>query len=1016
MTSLGRNISILLAVVVALCYTTVSAQSDLCAGATPITCGQTITGNTTGNGGDLLAIGCGTNNSPGVWFSFTGDGSSATASLCGSSFDTYITVVSGTCAAPVCVANNDDFCGLQSEVSFPTTIGVTYYINVHGYGTASGAYTLSLTCIIPTSNDICSGAIPLSCGSSVAGTTVGATPDALPGGCLTPVNAPGVWYSFIGTGQNVQFSLCGSAFDTRIAVLSGTCGGLICQALNDDFCGLQSQVTLAAFLGVTYYIYVTGFGTSSGNFTLNVSCLVPLANETCANAINIACGQTITGITAGGTPDALPGGCLTPNNAPGVWYSFIGTGQNVQFSLCGSAFDTRIAILSGTCSSLTCVVTNDDFCGAQSQASIFAAAGVTYYIYVTGFGTASGNFTLNVTCTNPPPNETCSGAIPITCGQTITGTTSGASTDAIPLGCAINNNAPAIWYRFTGSGGPMTISLCGSSFNTQLSLFTGTCGSLNCYWYNDDACGTQSQIALPNTISGLSYYVYVYGLNGASGNFTLSLTCPPPPPPSCYSLQTNPCPSINLGADIAIPSCTDPCTPITITPTVPAINATTSYTVCGIPYIPYPYNTGTGFSIGVDDVYTGIINLPFNFCFFGTNYTQCKVGSNGLMTFNLAAGPFCPWAFTATCPNALLPINSIFGVYHDIDPAILCGATPCGDARYATFGTAPCRVFVVSWDNLPHFTGTCNPLRTTCEIVLYETSNVIEVFVEGKPTCTTWNSGNALIGIQNNTGTIGYTPPNRNTGPWTAAYEGWRFTPAGASTSTVTWQQQGTPLGTGNTINVCPSQATQTYAATVTYNLCNGTQLQYFDDIIITCAMIMLPVEWLSFDVTSKPDASEVMCNWKVASEQGNHYFTIQRSQDAEKWEDIGIVESQGDTHTERSYAYTDKSPKNGLSYYRIRQTDFNGEEDHSEIRSVVFDSQYTQHRIFPNPTSDLITITPWNSDTKIKLIDPTGKTIEAPMLESGTFDLRQILPGAYFVEISDSANAHTERIKIIVE
>lgn len=866
------------------------AQSDLCAGATPLVCGQTVTGNTTGFGGDPLGIGCGTNNSPGVWFSFVGTGGSVVASLCGSAFDTYITVVSGTCAAPICVAFNDDFCGFQSQVTFTAALGVTYYINVHGFFGASGAYTLSLTCPIP------------------------------------PVN------------------------------------------------------------------------------------------ETCATAIPVVCGSTVTGSTAGAAPDVLPAGCLMPVNAPGVWYSFTGTGQNVQFSLCGSAFDTRIAVLTGTCAGLVCAATNDDFCGAQSQTSIFAAVGITYYIYVTGFGTASGNFTLNVTCTNPPPNEICSGAILITCGQTITGTTAGATADVIPLGCAINNNGPAIWYRFTGNGGPMTISLCGSSFNTQLSLFTGTCGSLSCYWYNDDACGTQSQIALPNTISGQSYFVYVYGLNGASGAFNLSLTCPPPPAPSCFTLQANPCPSINLGADIAIPSCTDPCTPITLTPTIPAINATTSYTVCGIPYTPYPYNTGTGFSIGVDDVYTGIINLPFNFCFFGTNYTQCKVGSNGLMTFNVAAGPFCPWAFTATCPNALLPTNSIFGVYHDIDPAILCGATPCGDARYATFGTAPCRVFVVSWDNLPHFTGACNPLRTTCEIVLYETSNVIEVFVEGKPTCTTWNSGNALIGIQNNTGTIGYTPPNRNTGPWTAAYEGWRFTPAGASTSTVTWQQQGTALGTGNTINVCPSQATQTYAATVTYNLCNGTQLQYFDDIIITCAMIMLPVEWLSFDITSKPDVSEVMCNWKVASEQGNHYFTIQRSQDAEKWEDIGIVESQGDTHTERSYAYTDKSPKNGLSYYRIRQTDFNGDEEHSEIRSVVFDSQYTQHRIFPNPTSDLITITPWNSDTKIKLIDPTGKTIEAPMLESGTFDLRQILPGAYFVEISDSVNAHTERIKIIVE
>jgi hypothetical protein len=992
------------------------AQSDLCAGATPLVCGQTVAGNTTGFGGDLLGIGCGTNNSPGVWFSFVGTGGNVVASLCGSAFDTYITVVSGTCAAPVCVAFNDDFCGLQSQVTFTAALGVTYYINVHGFLAASGAYTLSLTCPTPPVNETCATAIPVVCGSTVIGSTAAAAPDALPAGCLMPVNAPGVWYSFVGTGQNVQFSLCGSAFDTRIAVLSGSCAAINCVAINDDFCGAQSQVTVSTIVGVTYYIYVTGFGAASGNFTLNVTCLVPPVNETCTTAIPVVCGSTVIGSTAAAAPDVLPAGCLFFNTAPGVWYSFVGTGQNVQFSLCGSAFDTQIAVLTGSCAGLACAAFNDDFCGVQSQVTVPSAVGVTYYIFVTGLGAAAGNFTLNVTCLVPLANETCANAISIACGQTINGTTAGGTPDVIPIGCSINNTAPGIWYTFSGTGGPITASLCGSTFDTQMSLFTGSCGSLNCFSYNDNSCATQSQITLSTTTVGLTYYLYVYGNFGASGNFTLSLTCPLPPPPPCYTTQSNLCPAISLGADISIPTCTDPCTPVTITPTFTQINNSDTYTVCGIPYNPFPYNTGTGFSIGVDDVYTGVINLPFNFCFFGTNYSQIKVGSNGLITFNLAYGPFCPFAFTATCPNAALPINSIFGIYHDIDPSIFCGATPCGDARYATFGTAPCRVFVVSWDNVPHFSGVCNSLRTTCEIVLYETTNVIEVFVENKPICASWNGGRALIGIQNALGTVGYTPPNRNTGVWSATLEGWRFSPSGATTTSISWQQQGTPLGTGNTINVCPSQATQTYAATVTYNLCNGTQLQYSDDVIITCAMIMLPVEWLSFDVTSKPDASVVMSSWKVASEQGNHYFTIQRSQDAEKWEDIGIVESQGDTHTERSYAYTDKSPKNGLSYYRIRQTDFNGDEDHSEIRSVVFDSQYTQHRIFPNPTSDLITITPWNSDKKIKLFDPTGKTIEAPMLESGTFDLRQILPGAYFVEISDSENAHIEHIKMIVE
>jgi len=64
---------------------------------------------------------------------------------------------------------------------------------------------------------------------------------------------------------------------------------------------------------------------------------------------------------------------------------------------------------------------------------------------------------------------------------------------------------------------------------------------------------------------------------------------------------------------------------------------------------------------------------------------------------------------------------------------------------------------------------------TTQQIVLYESTNNIEVYIEDKPVCSTWNSGNAVIGIQNGTGLIGIAPLNRNTGAWSATHEAWRF-------------------------------------------------------------------------------------------------------------------------------------------------------------------------------------------------------------------------------------------------
>ena len=129
---------------------TLFAQGDLCAGATVVNCGSVVAGNTTAFTADVAPL-CTTTDGTGggVWYRFTGTGTSVTASLCGSGYDTKIRVYSGTCAALVCVAGNDDFCGLQSQVTWAGTLGTFYYILVHGFGAATGAYTLSITCAAP---------------------------------------------------------------------------------------------------------------------------------------------------------------------------------------------------------------------------------------------------------------------------------------------------------------------------------------------------------------------------------------------------------------------------------------------------------------------------------------------------------------------------------------------------------------------------------------------------------------------------------------------------------------------------------------------------------------------------------------------------------------------------------------------------------------------------------------------------------------------------------------------------
>ncbi len=752
-----------------------------------------------------------------------------------------------------------------------------------------------------------------------------------------------------------------------------------------------------------------------GTFSFDAFSQIP-ANDGCANAIDITCGSVTNGTTVNATTETVPAACYANNTSGSVWYTFTGNGQNILLSLCvGTTFDTQLSLFTGSCTALTCYGFNDDGCGIQSQGMISSVPGVQYFVRVSGYGTASGPFQLSMTCTTPTvPNDGCGGAISLSCPQTVTGTTIGAAQDVIPFGCYINNTSPGVWYTFNGTGASTTASLCGSGYDTQISILTGSCSGYSCVGYNDDFCGAQSQATF-NTAVAAVYYIYVSGWASASGNFTLSLTCAAPPPPACYNPTPTTCAFINAGPDISIPTCSDPCVPMDLTANYLPSGNTSSYSVCGVPYAPYPFNFGTGFSIGTDDLWTPVVNLPFPFCFYGTNYTQCVVGSNGLISFNAAyAGGYCPWAFTASCPSAALPLNAIYGVYHDIDPSIMCGTSPCGDARYATFGASPCRRFVVSYDNVPLFSSVCNALRSSCEIVLHETTNIIEVFVENKPVCPSWNSGNSVIGIQNATGTAGISPSTRNTGAWVAAVEGWRFTPSGASNVAVTWTSQSATLGTGGTLSICPTAPSTTYVATAVYTLCSGATVTLNDDVIVQCSLTQVPVEWLSFDASLSADEKNVICNWTTASELNNDYFTIERSQDGADWTEIGFVSGSGTTTAVSHYAFKDAQPHHGVSYYRIRQTDYNGVNDLSDIRSVQ--RKYTgQLYAFPNPSKDRITITPWKISNSVKMIETGGREVFVEYNNLGQIDIRPLNSGTYILEVKDQDTGEVQRLPVMV-
>lgn len=128
------------------------------------------------------------------------------------------------------------------------------------------------------------------------------------------------------------------------------------------------------------------------------------ANDLCIDATPINCGQTLFGETNISSTNDAPGYCGT-TNSQGVWYTFYGDGSAATLSTCNQAdFDTKILVYSGSCGSLTCVDGNDDASGCggfTSELTIGTTCGLQYFVYITGFGGAEGNFDLTLNCAGP---------------------------------------------------------------------------------------------------------------------------------------------------------------------------------------------------------------------------------------------------------------------------------------------------------------------------------------------------------------------------------------------------------------------------------------------------------------------------------------------------------------------------------------------------------------------------------------------------------------------------------------
>jgi len=533
-------------------------------------------------------------------------------------------------------------------------------------------------------NDFCTDAITLVCGDVVTGTTIGAIDDIAPA-CGPGLTAPGVWYTLVGDGSNTFISTCtGTTWDTKINVYSGDCNNLVCVGGNDDFCGLQSQVSFVAQIGVNYYILVNGYNGATGDFTIDVVCTPPCIltcspsylqeNEVCGADVNggcnmpvpffepIACGDTICGSAwmSGGTRDT--DWFTVDISTPGI-YTFVAI---TQFP-CTMGYIGPNAVCPIT--QFDQFVNTANECDTLSITS-FLAAGTWIYAIVPynpsfdGYPCGSGKNTYVTYVCAPNPslgvaNDICDSAISITQNascQPTTGDVAGATIQS-GLGCSGGFGEDDVWYSFVATGTSAVVQVTPSaSFDAVIEVFDACGGtSVACIDNSFAQGGIESQEVTGLNI-GQTYFigVYDYGFTPpATTTFEICVFDPPAPCvvcPSATALQENEVcgTDANGGCNMAVPTYEPIACGDTVCGTSFADNNLRDtdwyeFTIASPSNVVFTVNSGFPRLVGFVDASLGC-GAPV-FLVFSQGTLECDTTSAGA---NLPAGTY--WAFVA--PNA----------------------------------------------------------------------------------------------------------------------------------------------------------------------------------------------------------------------------------------------------------------------------------------------------------------------------------------------------------------------------
>jgi hypothetical protein len=178
----------------------------------------------------------------------------------------------------------------------------------------------------------------------------------------------------------------------------------------------------------------------------------------------------------------------------------------------------------------------------------------------------------------------------------------------------------------------------------------------------------------------------------------------------------------------------------------------------------------------------------------------------------------------------------------------------------------------------------------------------------------------------------------------------------------------------------------------------------------------LLPVELLSFEANVV--GKKVFLDWETASEFNNDRFEVERSTDIITWEHLGSVTGAGTTSIKTSYQFVDNSPLIGVSYYRLKQVDFDGSEEYSPIKQVEFKEDLSVQKVnwHPNPSKGELIIIPNEEINWVVLTDMSGRavmTLNYNTVSQRSISLGDLPSGIYLISFISDRVLQTDKLVI---